>query len=105
VRSTRRSAKNDDGTFGIKRRPFTLWLGSWWVDMPVGGLGMPTHFVNGEPSGFLIPCVNVEPVPLQRAPQQRGSVDKHSSMPRVGLPDDSVRQKMLCDGFSGGEID
>jgi hypothetical protein len=39
--------------FSIKRRPFFLWLGSWWIESAVKGLGIC-------PISNLIPLVTVE---------------------------------------------
>merc|ERR1719498_1356478 len=40
-------------TFGVKRRPFSLWLGSWWIEEATHGFGITP--------GGRIPLVNVNP--------------------------------------------
>lgn len=49
-------AKNDEGhyclefttsmntTFNVRRRPFQLWLGNWWIDMATNGYGITGQY-------------------------------------------------------------
>lgn len=46
--------------FNVKRRPFSLWLGSWWLQEATTGFGIVP--------GGMIPFVNVPEDPVAQEP-------------------------------------
>jgi NAD-dependent SIR2 family protein deacetylase len=93
---------------GVLRRPFSLWMGSWWVQQATHGHGI-------VPRGKL-PCVNV---PLQQDEDEEeceggtiaagaaaalggggGGEDlsKYRQLLSRGVPEGAVRQRMAVDG-------
>merc|ERR1712070_1093191 len=53
-----RFADSLNTTFNVKRRPFSLWLGSWWLQQATHGLGLTP--------GGKIPLVSLPPLPSQQ---------------------------------------
>jgi hypothetical protein len=90
-------------TFGIKRRPFTLWMGSWWLEMATHGKGIVP--------GGKIPIVPVSEDDVLNGEEQPSEKDtkldleKYMKMKKCGLPEAAIRQKMYCDGVSESEIE
>ncbi|KAH3757837.1 NAD-dependent protein deacetylase sirtuin-7 [Pelomyxa schiedti] len=92
-------------TFNVVRRPFSLWFGSWWLEMAATGHGIVP--------GGKIPFVNVTEEEAAAAAAKANAVatagaknlGKYSTMLKVGLPEPVVRQKMQNDGVDAPIID
>lgn len=89
-------------TFNVRRRPFSLWMGSWWVEMATNGRGI-------VPGGKL-PFFNVEDdAPSQGTAESQGGYKvkhkKYEMMCRLGIADDAIRQKMLAEGVPAPEVE
>lgn len=91
-----------DETFKTRRRPFGLWLGSWWVDEALSGRGIGP--------GGPVPLVPAE----APAEEPAGSADEFgieqareriAKLAKVGLPVDAIRAKMKVEGFALETID
>jgi NAD-dependent SIR2 family protein deacetylase len=93
-----------NSTFMTKRRPFSLWMGSWWIEMALSGRGI-TPIDRGLPEGCgMIPFLNV---PKPKGPAAKGGVKKYivpeidfaryDTMIKLGLCEALIRQKMGLD--------
>lgn len=80
-------------TFNTKRRPFTLWMGSWWIGELCNGHS------HGCPEGGLCPCVSVGAASLPAATTAE-SIRKYLRMSRIGVPLQAIRCSMAADGLS-----
>lgn len=76
-------------TFNIPRRPFSLWLGNWWLSEVSRGFGIVP--------GGKAPLVNVEAPQGIDIPGPAKSLTKYKAMVKAGLPEGAVRQKMNAD--------
>jgi hypothetical protein len=85
-------------TFGVLRRPFNLWLGSWWIEQATYGRG-----ITGPDS--VIPIVNCAPPTVDAALKPVCDLAKYRRMLQVGLNETAVRQKMACDGIDLAAMD
>merc|ERR1719487_1680492 len=96
--------------FGVKRRPFSLWLGRWWVAEATRGFGIVP--------GGRVPLVSVPddaaapPPPLPaaaapaaaRAPEDDARVAKYARMLRAGVPKAAVARAMRADGLDPAAV-
>lgn len=80
---------------GVRRRPFTLWLGSWWLEMATHGHGICP--------GSTIPLLSVSEDVVANLSAAEATLpvvhdfSKYQTMQKIGLPQQVIRQKMQCD--------
>mmetsp|Transcript_168147 Transcript_168147/g.535074 ORF Transcript_168147/g.535074 Transcript_168147/m.535074 type:complete len:315 (+) Transcript_168147:411-1355(+) len=93
-----------DETFKIRRRPFALWLGSWWVDEALHRRGICP--------GGAIPIVAAEPPPADEESDAGAGVqsieqakERVAKLAKIGLPADAVRCKLKVEGFAPDVIE
>jgi hypothetical protein len=88
-------------TFNVKRRPFTLWLGGWWLRELCGG-----HAHGCSPGDDLCPCVSIaspdastEKEGLAKLHNEsKNGIEKYLRLSRIGLPLQAIRCAMAADG-------
>ena len=100
-----RFANSWNKVFGVRRRTFSLWLGSWWVEAATRGRGIvpggKCPFVWLEPAG-------ATPARADASPAGSGTGSKHAvyeRMRKVGMPPAVIRHKMQANGCSVSEIE
>lgn len=89
-----------DPTFRTRRRPFSLWLGAWWIEEALHGRGIGP--------GGPIPVVAAEP-PVEVAAVSKGADDAAAArrarvLVKIGLPRDAIWCKLKIEGFSPSTI-
>jgi len=109
-------SKNDDGHWRIKfsncphpsfpgarMKPFSLWLGSWWVQEATKGQGITP--------GGRVPFVNVSPEEAaaegaSAAAEPATSIDlrKYERLIKMGMELGAVEQRMTKDGIARDQI-
>lgn len=92
--------------FHIRRRPFTLTLGCWWIDLLTRGISYEIHLNNGKK--------NIQsPIPIMTVHRSTHQLmldsppvhlEKYIKMMKFGISEEGVKQKMECDGISQRDI-
>eukprot|EP00605_Chrysophyceae_sp_TOSAG23-4_P001754 GSChrysophyteH1.ASY1.ANO1.1942.1 assembled CDS len=83
-------------TFNLKRKTFSLWMGSWWIEMITNGKGivpggqLPFLNITNEMKGnYLNTISNKEGINID--------FSKYKKMLKIGLPTSVIRHKMIAD--------
>ena len=86
--------------FKVRRRTFSLWLGSWWIEMACRGMGI-------VPDGR-IPFVNTDaPGSVEEGPDSTDRIilSKYRRLQKAGLSNAQIRHKMRADNVSPQNIE
>ncbi|KAH3765168.1 NAD-dependent protein deacetylase sirtuin-7 [Pelomyxa schiedti] len=85
----------------IKRRPFSLWLGNWWIEMATKGYGicpggkLPLIAPKAPPPPSEATCTSPAAPPASATPVD---LSRYTTMLKIGLEEAVVHQKMQLDG-------
>ena len=96
--------------FGVKRRPFSLWLGRWWVAEATRGFGIvpggrvPLVSVPDDAAAPLPPLPPAAAPAAARAPEDDARVAKYARMLRAGVPKAAVAHAMRADGLDPAAV-
>ena len=94
-----RFADSVNPELNMMRRPFSLWLGGWWVGTLAEGRtvcpGAPLPFLNVTPEEF-------DGVREAKQRQVRSAIDagKYARMLKAGVPREAVEARMKADGVT-----
>jgi NAD-dependent SIR2 family protein deacetylase len=95
--------------FNILRRPFTLTLGYWWIDLLTRGISYGTVLHEGDQRRTSpVPVMTVKrettPPPTKNPREQRLEAERYVKMMKYGIGEDGIKQKMRNDGLEEDEV-